>query len=46
VKSIFANDDAVGRDVDEILRTIAAYNESISNSTHIPANWYPGDRTI
>mmetsp|Transcript_2438 Transcript_2438/g.3456 ORF Transcript_2438/g.3456 Transcript_2438/m.3456 type:complete len:226 (-) Transcript_2438:338-1015(-) len=47
VRSLQVNDEAVGRNVDETLRTLQAFQYADSHAGEgCPANWTPGDSTI
>ena len=46
IRSVQVNDDAVGRNVDEALRLIEAFQFADKNGEVCPANWKPGDKTI
>ena len=46
VRSVQVNDDAVGRSVDEAIRTIKGFQWADKHGEVCPANWQPGDKTI
>ena len=46
VRSVQVNDDAVGRSVDEAIRTIKGFQWADEHGEVCPANWQPGDKTI
>ena len=46
IRSIQVNDDAVGRNVDETLRLVKAFQFADAHGQVCPANWKPGDKTI
>jgi len=46
VRSLQINDDAVGRNVDETLRLITAFQYADEHGEVCPANWHPGEPTI
>ena len=46
IKSVQVNDDAVGRNVEEALRLIKAFQFADKHGEVCPANWKPGDMTI
>ena len=46
IRAIQVNDDAVGRNVDETLRLIKAFQFADAHGQVCPANWKPGDKTI
>ncbi len=46
VKSCIVNDLNVGRNVDEILRLIQAFQFSEEHGEVCPANWTPGDKSM
>ena len=46
VRSIMINDEQVGRNVDETLRLIKAFQHADEHGVVCPANWKPGSKTI
>jgi len=46
IRSMQINDDAVGRNVEETLRLIKAFQFADENGEVCPANWTPGSKTI
>ena len=46
IRAMQINDDAVGRNVDETLRIIKAFQYADLNGTVCPAGWKPGNSTI
>ena len=46
VKSCIVNDLNVGRNIDEILRLIQAFQFSKQNGEVCPANWMPGGKSM
>lgn len=46
IRHITMNDPPVGRNVDEVLRLVAAYQYNDKNGEVCPANWKPGSDTI
>lgn len=47
VRSISINDESVGRNVDETLRIVQAFQYADAHKGEgCPANWVPGDATI
>jgi len=46
IRHITMNDDQVGRNVDEIIRLIKAFQFNEAHGDVCPANWKPGDKTI
>ena len=46
VRSITINDEQVGRNADETLRTIQAFQHADKNGVVCPAGWKPGAKTI
>jgi peroxiredoxin (alkyl hydroperoxide reductase subunit C) len=46
VRSVTVNDEAVGRSVDEVLRTIQALQYADVHGVGCPAGWRPGSKTI
>lgn len=46
VRALLAYPATVGRNVDELLRVLDAFNESEANQCAIPANWTKGQPTI
>ena len=46
VRSITINDEQVGRNVDETLRTIKAFKHADQYGVVCPAGWTPGAKTI
>jgi peroxiredoxin (alkyl hydroperoxide reductase subunit C) len=47
VRSLTINDDAAGRNVDEAIRTITAFQYAATHAGEVcPASWKPGQRTI
>ena len=46
IRSIMINDEQVGRNVDETLRLIKAFQHADEHGVVCPANWKPGSKTI
>jgi peroxiredoxin (alkyl hydroperoxide reductase subunit C) len=46
VRSVTINDDSVGRNVDETLRIVKAFQHADAHGVVCPANWQPGEATI
>lgn len=46
IRSITINDASVGRNIEETLRVIEAFQYSDKNGVVCPANWKPGSNTI
>ncbi|CAG0899706.1 unnamed protein product [Cyprideis torosa] len=46
LRQVIVNDLPVGRDVDEILRLVQAYQFVDTHGEVCPANWKPGDKTM
>jgi alkyl hydroperoxide reductase subunit AhpC len=46
IRSITINDEQVGRNADETLRTIRAFQHADENGVVCPAGWKPGAKTI
>lgn len=46
VRSIMINDEQVGRNVEETLRLIKAFQHADQHGVVCPANWKPGSKTI
>jgi len=46
IRSITINDEQVGRNVDETLRTIQAFQHADEHGVVCPAGWKPGSKTI
>jgi alkyl hydroperoxide reductase subunit AhpC len=46
VRSITINDEQVGRNVEETLRTIRAFQYADKHGVVCPAGWNPGAKTI
>lgn len=46
VRSVTVNDEAAGRSVDEVLRTIQALQYADVHGVGCPAGWRPGGKTI
>ena len=46
VRSVTINDEQVGRNVDETLRTIKAFQHADKHGVVCPAGWKPGSKTI
>lgn len=46
IRSITINDEQVGRNVEETLRTIQAFQHADANGVVCPAGWKPGQKTI
>ena len=46
IRHVSVNDDHVGRNVDEVLRTIEAFQYADVHGEVCPANWRKGSRTI
>ncbi len=46
VRSITINDEQVGRNADETLRTIQAFQHADAHGVVCPAGWKPGAKTI
>jgi alkyl hydroperoxide reductase subunit AhpC len=46
IRHITMNDPPVGRNVDEILRLVAAYQHADTTGKVCPCNWKPGSNTI
>ena len=47
VRSLTINDDQAGRNVDETLRLLRAFQYADTHAGEVcPASWKPGDRTI
>lgn len=46
VRSITINDEQVGRNADETLRTIQAFQHADTHGVVCPAGWKPGSKTI
>jgi peroxiredoxin 2/4 len=46
VRHMLVNDDALGRSVDEVLRTLDALQYSEKHGVVCPANWHQGEATI
>jgi alkyl hydroperoxide reductase subunit AhpC len=46
IRHITMNDPPVGRNVDEVLRLVAAYQYSDKKGEVCPCNWQPGSNTI
>ena len=46
VRSVTINDEQVGRNADETLRTIKAFQHADEHGVVCPAGWKPGSKTI
>ncbi len=47
VRSLTINDDQAGRNVDEVLRLVRAFQYSATHEGEVcPASWQPGSKTI
>jgi peroxiredoxin (alkyl hydroperoxide reductase subunit C) len=46
IRSVQINDDHVGRNVEETIRLIKAFQFADEHGEVCPANWHPGDATI
>lgn len=46
IRSITINDEQVGRNVDETIRLIKAFQHADKHGVVCPANWKPGSKTI
>lgn len=46
VRSVTINDEQVGRNADETLRTIEAFQHADTHGVVCPAGWKPGKKTI
>ena len=47
VRSLTINDDAAGRNVDEAIRLVKAFQYAATHAGEVcPASWTPGQRTI
>ncbi len=45
VQSVLVNNLSVGRNIDELLRTVAAFKEAAKGKL-LPCNWKPGDKAL
>lgn len=46
IRATQVNDESVGRNVDETLRLLQAFQYADDHGEGCPANWHPGDKTI
>jgi len=46
IRHISMNDPPVGRNIDEVLRLVSAYQYTDKHGSVCPANWKPGQNTI
>ena len=46
IRSITINDEQVGRNAEETIRTIKAFQHADKHGVVCPAGWKPGDKTI
>jgi len=46
IRSITINDEQVGRNADETLRIIQAFQHADKHGVVCPASWKPGSKTI
>ena len=46
IRSITINDEQVGRNVEETIRTIKAFQHADEHGVVCPAGWKPGSKTI
>ncbi|GMH45867.1 hypothetical protein BSKO_13830 [Bryopsis sp. KO-2023] len=46
IRATQVNDESVGRNVDETLRLLQAFQYADEHGEGCPANWHPGDKTI